>query len=137
MKTSRRGLTVLESVVALGVIAALLAVTLKMFAATAAERRAVERRSVAEIEAANIAERISTLPWNEITSQGLAQISLSPAAKEFLPRGELSVAVEDTAAGPPGKHVRLEITWTDAAGQREAPVRLSSWTYAPQEGSPP
>jgi hypothetical protein len=137
MIVPRRGVALLEVVVAFGLLAVLLTICLQMLAATAVQRRAVDRRAVAVEEAANIIERISALPWDQVTAERLAAIRLSPDAGHSLPNGAVTLAVESSADGPRGKQVQLAITWSDPAGETERPVRLSYWMYAPPTGSSP
>jgi Tfp pilus assembly protein PilV len=136
MRPSRHGFVLLEVVVAFGLLAVLIAVCLQMLSATAAGRRAAERRAVALQEAANIMERIAAMPWDQITGERLQEIELSPSVREILPGAAVNLTTEAASdAGPPGKHVGLEITWTNAVGDRDAPVRLSYWTYASRRES--
>ena len=137
MTPARRGVTLLESVVAFGLLAAMVAVSLEMLAVTAAQRRAIDKRVIALTEAANVAERIATLPWDRITPEGLADVELSPAAQKKLPRGVLKLAVEPAAAGLPARRVDVEITWALGSLGGERPVRLSFWAYAPPGGAAP
>jgi hypothetical protein len=137
MTTSRRGIALLETVIASGLLVVLVAVSLRMLSTTSAQRRAVEKRSIALAEAANVAEQISMLPWEEITTEGLGEVQLSPAASQSLPKGELKLAVEASTSGPPGLRVSIEIIWRQSSGRLESPVRLSFWTYAPSGGPTP
>lgn len=138
MRDSPRGVVLLEVVVAFGLLAVLITVCLKMMVSTAVGRRAVERRAVALQEAANIIERIAAMPWDQVTPERLADVELSPQVREILPGAAVELKVEASAdAGPPGKRVGLEITWTNAAGDSDAPVRLSYWAYAAGKESSP
>ena len=131
MNASRRGVILLEVVVAFGLMAVLVTICLQMLAVNAAARRAVERRAVALQEAANMLERVSALSWEQITAQRVAEFELSPSVRDILPGATARLSVEASGdAGPPAKQVRVEISWTNSVGETEAPVQLSSWTYA-------
>ena len=122
----------LEIIAACAMLAVLLGLTVEMLTVTAVERRAVERRATAILEAANIAERASLLGWDETTSEKMAALDLSAEVKKSLPDATLKLSVdpvEMSASEPAAKHVRIEITWSGPTG-REAPVRLSYWVYA-------
>lgn len=121
----------LEVVAACGLMAVLLAVCLQMLALTAATRRTVERRAIALQEAANLLERASVLAWQDVTPEQLATVDLTPSVREILPGAVAHWSVAATnEPGPLAKQVRVEINWTNPAGQTDAPVRLSSWRYA-------
>jgi Tfp pilus assembly protein PilV len=138
MKASRRGIVLLEAVVAFGLLAVLITVCLQMLAATAAARRAAEQRAVALQEAANIVERIAAAPWDQISTERLAEVGLSSSVREILPGARVELTVEaSNDAGPPGKHVELEISWTNAGGGSDTPVRLGYWAYAARRKSSP
>lgn len=136
MRRARRGIVILETVVASALLVALVAVSLQMLSTAAAQRRAVDGRAIALAEAANVAEQISTLPFDEITTDALAAIQLSAAAKRSLSQGELKLDVEPLNSPPQGKRVSIEITWKGSP-RIESPVRLTIWTYATSRGSTP
>jgi hypothetical protein len=142
MINSRRAVALLEAIAAAALLAVLVTVCLRMFALTALERRAVEKRAIAMQEAANAIESVAALPWDQVTPERLAEIELSPSVKEILPGGALKLSVEPATTGPPGtigpqgKHVRVELTWTNATGGVDAPVRLAYWAY-PRPGASP
>jgi hypothetical protein len=132
MIVPRRGVVLLEIIAAFGLMAVLVAVCLQMLSVTALARRAVERRAVALQEATNLLERVSTLPWSDITAERLSKFDVAPSVREILPGVAARLAVEATGdAGPPAKQIRVEITWSNAAGDTDAPLCLCAWTYAP------
>ena len=120
----------LEMLAAIGLMAVLIALCLQMLAATAAARRASERRAVALQEATNLLERVSTIPWSEVTAERLSEVDVSPEVRALLPGAKARLLTEGTKDnGPPGKRVRVEITWTNATGDADAPVGLTTWMY--------
>ena len=128
---SRRGIVLLELVVAFGLFAVLIALCLQMFLSTAAARRASERRAGALVESGNLVERAAALPWNEVTPERLADFKLSSSVEEILPHAVVKATLEPSTEGPRAKHVQVEITWNNPSGVADAPVRLSYWAYAP------
>ncbi len=136
MVRSRRAVALMEVIAAAALLAVLATVCLRMFAFSALERRTAQRRAVAMQEVANTVERVAALPWAQITSERLAQIELSPNVQQILPGGALKLSVEPSATGPPARKVRVEITWTNAAGGVDAPVRLAYWAF-PRPGESP
>ena len=63
MKMTRRGMTLLELVVAGALLGTLLVVCLQLLAATAAQRRAADQRQLAVLEVGNVMERLAARPW--------------------------------------------------------------------------
>jgi hypothetical protein len=138
MSTPRRGIMLLEAAVAFGLLAVLIAICLQMLAATAAARRAVDRRAIAAQEGANLIERLTAMPWDKITPEGLVEVPLSSSIQELLPGAAAKITVAPSSdPGPQSKHLALEITWTGPTGETESPVRLDYWTYAVGKESQP
>ena len=100
MKTSRRGMSLLELITAAALLAVLLTAGLQMTGAAAAQRRAVRQRQAASLELANVLERLASRPWSELTPQQAGQERLSPAAAAMLPHAELHVEVAPRRASP-------------------------------------
>lgn len=133
----RRGVVMLEVVVGCGLLAVLLALAVQLLSVTALQRRHTERRAIALEQAANVVERVSAVPYAEITPERLAAIELSPEVRQILPGGTARLFVDDEAGDVPAKRVRVEIQWTGAGGRTEAPARLTYWFYPPAEGATP
>ena len=77
--------------------------TVKVLGWVALERRAAERRQRAVMEVANVMERITAYPFEEVTPDLARRITLSETARRSLPDSELAVDVERgaPAAGRP------------------------------------
>ncbi len=133
----RRGFAILEVIVACGLLAVLLALSVQILSLMAVERRHVEHRAIALAEAANIAERVSTMPFDEIDEARLAEIDLSPEVRKLLPDAQATLDVAEETGPVPGKRVRVEIVWTGAGGRRESPVRLTHWAWSGKQGGQP
>ncbi len=125
----RRGIYLLEMSVAGVLLLAMMALCVRYFAVTAAERRVLDQRQAALGEAANVMERISAMPWSDLTAEGLAKTSLSPEAKIALPDGELKIDIADEDAKPEARRITVTIRWQDDEGQWVQPVRLAAWRY--------
>jgi hypothetical protein len=130
MRRIRRGTLLLEAGVAGALLAVLLAISLRVLATTAIERRAVEKRAVALEEAASAMERAAALPWDQLTPERLAQIRLTSGVEKILVGAKLQWTVEPSTSGPTARHLRATITWQSPTGAPHAPVRLSSWAFA-------
>ena len=121
---SRRGISLMEVAVAVGMLAVALAVTLQALGWVAADRRAAGRRQRALAEASNALERLASRPWGELTPEALKSAALPPEAADALPGGELRAEVAEGDAGL--KRLRVEVRWR-GRGADEAPVRLTTW----------
>jgi type II secretory pathway pseudopilin PulG len=97
-----RGATLLECVVALGVLSVAFAVGAQALGWSAAQRRLGEQRHVALQEAANCLERVRQLKWDELTKERLAEIELSLEAAELLTSSELAIHPEAAGGDPRG-----------------------------------
>jgi hypothetical protein len=125
----RRGIYLLEMAVAGVLLLAVMMLCVRYFAVTATQRRALDHRQAALVEAANIMERITARPWSDLTAEGLAKISISPETKLALPDGELKIDLADEDAKPEAKRITVTIRWQDDQGQWSQTVRLAAWRY--------
>jgi type II secretory pathway pseudopilin PulG len=125
----RRGYSMIELLVAAGLLATLLTVCVQLSGAASAEQRALRQRQAAMNEAANVLERLSIRPWNELTDKGLAEFPLSTAARQSLPEGRLEVHVVQPADQAGAKRISVQIRWPDRDGRPEKAVRLTAWRY--------
>lgn len=136
MANTRRGYMLMETMAGAAVLAVLITICLQMFASLSISRRAAERRAMALQEAANTIERVSALSWDEITSEKLATMTMTPSVQELLVGGALKLTLRPVETAPPAKQVQVEITWRNDTGGTDAPVRLNYWFYAQPGGSP-
>ncbi|HEY4761510.1 MAG TPA: hypothetical protein VIH42_13090 [Thermoguttaceae bacterium] len=126
---TRRGIFLVEIIVACVLLFALMAACLHFFSATASQRWTMERRQTALCEAANIMERLAQRPYSELTAETLSQTSLSEETQRLLSDGELKIEIDSEEAKPPAKRITITIRWQDQAGQWTQPVRLVAWRY--------
>jgi len=140
----RRGMTLLEALVAGVLLAAMMTICLQLFAAVAAERRAMENRQTAAQDAANLMERLIARPWNELTpsarrgkaegGRGNSAFRLQPSAFGLppscrsLPGGSVEIELITAAGQPEAKRITVSVHWQDRSGPA-APVRLVAWRY--------
>lgn len=134
-RARRRAFTLVEITISSLVLSIAMVLTLHVLAWVAAERRAVERRECAVQEVANLMERLTARPWDELTAQRLAQVTLSQAARSALPGAELTASVDDLSKPVVSRRLTFRLRWRNRAGGFERPVRLSAWTY-PRRNEP-
>lgn len=126
---ARRGSLLAE--VAMGTVMVMIAMTLtiKVLGYVGSQRRAAEHRQRAVQEVANVLERITAYPYDEITAERARQMALAPSAEPSLPGAELAVSVaeERPAAGRSAKRIAVRLRWRNRSGEWESPVRLTTW----------
>ena len=125
----RRGSLFLEVTMAVTLLAFAFIAVAQLLAVAAKQRRETDWRVMATREAANVLEQIMARPWEEITTEKLAEIELSAEAAARLPEAQLSVAVDESDGTPAEKKVRVEIDWKDLGGLRVEPIRLVAWKH--------
>jgi hypothetical protein len=81
------------------------------------------------LEVANLMERITADPFDEITAERARRLSISPSAAGSLTGSELAVEVTEEQPGPgrSAKRVAVRLRWKGRSGEWEAPVRLTTW----------
>lgn len=132
---NRRGMTMIELIVAGALLATLLVVCLKMFDAAADWRRECDRRRLARIECENVMERMAALPWDRLTPEMSAEQRLSENAIGMLPGAELKVEITDSPSEekPAWKRIAVSVVRCDSIGEKMVPLTLTTWRYLPEE----
>ena len=93
------------------------------------ERRETERRILVHEELANLMERVTVRPWEELTTESLRQADLAAPLHEQLPGAELTADVSTPEGEPDARRIRLELRWPARPNGRTAAARLTAWTY--------
>jgi type II secretory pathway component PulJ len=136
MKRARKGFVLLDAVVATGLLAVLLTVSVRWVTSMSAARRAIDDRAIALQLAANAMERASTLAWPQLTKDRLDELANQALVGEVLSGAALSLTVEPAVGELAAKHIRAEITWNNPGTAPKAPVRLDYWAFEPAEVAP-
>jgi len=125
----RGGYTLVEVVLSVVVLLSAMTVVVKLLGWVGLERREADRRSWAVQEVANVMERLTARPFDEITAEQAGRLTLSPSARQSLPEAELAVGVaeDQPGAGRSAKRIAVRLRWRGRAGEWEAPVRLTTW----------
>lgn len=128
---SVRGFTLLECVVAAAMLIVVMVLAAQLYAWDARERREVWRRQVAQQEAANLMEQLTSSPQAELTAEALDTLHMSAESSTWLPNGILQATATAVTAPAAGRRIELQITWEHASGEPAAPVRLVGWVFDP------
>src|SRR5690606_11991568 len=92
---TRTGALFLEVGAAIVIVGAMLAISLQVVGWTVRERRSIDRRVIALIEAGNLLDEVTGKAWNDVTSLQLEQIKLSPSAAATLPDARLKFSMRE------------------------------------------
>ncbi|MFV2067192.1 MAG: hypothetical protein ACC645_09455 [Pirellulales bacterium] len=130
----RRAAMLLETMVAAAVLAALLAVISRAMIVTGRQQQAITRRTWAAEAVANLQERMTAQPWDAITPELAAGITLSAESRRHLPAARLQVEVAPTEDQLRAKRITVTIDWQHGTGRAVRPVRLVTWVFR-QEGA--
>ncbi len=120
---SRRGTSIFEMVAALGLLSAVMAITLPFFSRLATVRQDVADRELAIHEVRNLVELAQV-------SDDIQQLKLSDDISSLLEDPQLNIS-QDTADDLNMQKTNVALTWINQAGQRTQPVELSYWIIKP------
>jgi Tfp pilus assembly protein PilV len=127
----RRGVTILETMAALGLMAMAAVGTTQVLVLCATHRHGGEQLLAAQLEAANVQEQLAATPYDRITTESVREIKLSPEAESALPDAELKIDVSQSSSSAlPHKRIRVDVVWP-AADDSTRSVGLTAWKYAP------
>lgn len=120
----RRGFTLVETMVALGVLGVVLLLVAQVGILILSERQRDVARQDAEETAANILEASRACPWEDLTPAWAARQRLPDSLARRPYEGRLTVRVEPEPSRPHVKRVTVEIRWTLDDQGPERQVRL-------------
>jgi hypothetical protein len=126
---TRRGIVMVELIVAGMVTGTLMVLCLQLCSAALSQRRAADQEQCAMLELGNVMERVAARRWSQLTTAALSDEKLSPAAGRQLPGAELKLEVSPAAKEPNAKRITATLRWQDPSGRLGAPLRLTTWRY--------
>jgi hypothetical protein len=132
----RRGATLPEATMAILLVTIALGGAAQLLGLVSQQRLVAQRREAAQLETGNLMESLMTRPWEELTSEGLADEPLSEACLDLLPDARLRVDVTSPAEADDVKRIHLQIDWLTKAGHRVRPAQLVAWRFRDEEAVP-
>jgi len=129
MRRQRRGSLLLEASMAVALLALVFMAVSQLLAVAGRQRREAQWRWQATLEAANVLERVMARPWDELTTDGLAALTLSAQTARRLPDPRLRVDTQPLPGPPAAKRIRVRLDWVNLAGDRGQPVVLVAWKH--------
>ncbi len=128
--TARRGLSSLEVIVSLTLLASVIAFALPLIVAHGRLLKAQRNYRLAVDELASQLDVLSTLPAGDLPS-AIEKLQPSASLVERLPGATLRGDLADSQLG---RRLTLEIVWNEP-NRQAAPVRLTSWLVASTDAS--
>jgi prepilin-type N-terminal cleavage/methylation domain-containing protein len=124
-----RGVTLVESIVALAVAATLLSGIAQLLTLVSRQHRISEQRALAALEAGNLMEEWMSRPWSELTAESAATAEPSDWLRQSLPSPQLTVKAIDEGAAGEIRRIEIQINWLSPAGRPTDPLRLVAWRH--------
>jgi type II secretory pathway pseudopilin PulG len=131
---SRVGFTVIELVLALGLLVVFFAMFVPLLGIITRERRMSAQEQAALQHAANVLDDLSRRSYAELSDQN--EIALPDHVRQMLPAVEQTVTITPMAGEPAAKQVSVSLRWQQAGGTWSHPVTLTAWVHAPAGGAP-
>lgn len=120
----RAGFTVMELVVALGILSVAMVLVAQIGISSLAQRRRTAVRHEALEAAANVLESAQARPWDGLTPAWAAAQRLPEPLARKLSDGKLTVRVEAEKSRPHAKRVTVEVHWQHDNATPAQPVVL-------------
>jgi hypothetical protein len=124
-----RAFTLLEVVIAAGMLAMLLTTSVQMLRSLSIYQRGSDRRAVALQAVQAVSDQIANTPWNQLTAESAKKVMIPKQLENYLPGAKLSVSLEDEATHTASRRIHVDLTWNGLDGQSSAPVRLTTWIF--------
>jgi len=125
----RRGMTVLELIVAGVILLTLLTLCLQVVEGVGQQHRAIQHRQLAVEETANLMERLMADSWDHLTPELAKQCQLSPELQQTMPEARLEIVIDPVSEDPDAKRIQITISWPRGPEQPDQHVDLIAWKY--------
>src|SRR4051794_38147567 len=93
----RRAFTLLEVVIAAGMLAMLLTTSVQMLRVLSVYQHGSERRAVALEAVQAVSDQIANIPWDQLTDESAKKVTIPKQLEGYLRGAKLSVSIEDEA----------------------------------------
>lgn len=132
---ARAGFTLLELTISAILLAVVMATAIPTVAWIVRQRQASDRQQLAVLAVGNLMERLTALPWDELTTEGVSRVALPEGLSDRLPDARLEINVSTSPDEPQARRVSIILVWDEPiAGTKSAPIRLTAWVYRPAGG---
>ena len=125
----RSGVTIIETTIAMAILAVVITTSIQTLVGVSAVRRANQQRLLAQQEAANLMEQLFAVRWGALNDDTAATLQLSAEAAKRLRGAKLNVEIAKPDEEFTPTQIRIEISWPSRTGQATKPVKLVAWRY--------
>lgn len=155
----KAGFTMLEATVSMIVLGAAVTTVVQLAAHSNRLQHEMDRRLLAQVELANVMDRVLAKPFADVTHDSLAAMTLTEVGQRRLPAAKISTSIEvgtvedldgdrdasDNAAENAAdgessedvisarplnfKRIVLRLQWNDASGSPVEPIELVAWKH--------
>src|SRR6478609_963661 len=107
----RRAFTLLEVIIAAGMLAVLLTTSVQMLRALSIHQRASERRTVALEAIQAVTDQVGNIPWDQLTAEAAKKVTIPKQLAGYLPGAKLSVSLDEDARPARSRRIHVDLTW--------------------------
>lgn len=133
----RPAFTIIELMIALGLMAVFCAFFVPLLASVSRERRASMQEHAAVQHAANVLETMTQTPFTELAAASDSSMPSLPAGvQQLLPGAEQTVTIAPAAGEPGTLKIMVNVRWRQSGERWSRPVTLSAWVHAREGVSP-
>lgn len=132
-RTRRSGFTVIECCAAAALLAGALTAVVSLLTSVARQRQAASWQAQAVIETDNILERLTAEPYDALSGEHIATMSVSDSVAERLPHGAAEARIVEESGPPPRKRIEVEISWRGPRSEQTRRHRVVTWVYAQED----
>ncbi len=101
----------IESCAAVAILTATLTLVVALLTGLTRQRQAARAHAQAVVAADNLLERITSEPYDDITSERVDELGREADLEKRLPGGAAEVDVAPQAGSPAGKRIVVGVTW--------------------------
>jgi type II secretory pathway component PulJ len=123
----REGFTLIEVVVTGALMMAAMTLLAQSMVQVAANRRLVERHTLALNEVDNLMERLTAADWSRGTPEWATKPEMTDEARRMLPHANLTVQISTPEGDPEARRVEVALRSGEPAATL---ARLVCWVYA-------
>lgn len=131
-----QGFTVIELVLALGLLMVFCSLFVPVWLAIARERQATAQQHIAMQYLANVLDEWQHALASNPTAQAPPVVELPESLRSLLPDAELTFATNPLPGSPPTTRLTVSLRWRQNAAVWSAPVTLSAWVTMPKGDRP-
>jgi prepilin-type N-terminal cleavage/methylation domain-containing protein len=132
----RNAFTIIELMIALGLLAVFCTMFVPLLASLTRERRASAQEQAALQHVANVLDDLTRRPYAALTAEAKPAVDIPAHVQQMLPQAEQTVAVTPGSGEPMAAQVTVSLKWQQPGGVWSHPVTLSAWVPAPKGGTP-